>query len=196
MTRVVVWQMHYAWCDLGQWSCVDVDKGTRRATGWAVSSRSTSQIALLSSIDLHFTGLYIHNVRNEGLQLQLAIFVPSKFIVGRSQWPGKSSPAQAMASLVRIPLEVWIFVCVFCVFILRTADPPSKEPYGLWMTCVFERTTFIPTERPPLVSEVSGNYCGWRVYSRLSNRRTMNRIKKLRKRPRPNKRAVEPLKVK
>jgi hypothetical protein len=55
----------------------------------------------------------------------------------RSQWPRglrhePSSPAQTLGSWVRIPLEAWISVCVYSVFVLSLrADPPSKESYRL-----------------------------------------------------------------
>jgi hypothetical protein len=49
------------------------------------------------------------------------------------------SPAQTLGSWVRIPLEAWMSVCVYSVFILpcvqvaalRLTDPPSKESYRL-----------------------------------------------------------------
>jgi hypothetical protein len=62
----------------------------------------------------------------------------------RSQWPRGlrhelSSPPQTLGSCVRIPLEAWMSVCVYSVFVLscvqvvnlRRADPPSKESYRL-----------------------------------------------------------------
>jgi hypothetical protein len=62
----------------------------------------------------------------------------------RSQWPHRlrhelSLPSQSPGSWVRIPLEVWMSVCVYSVFLLscmqvaalRRADPPSKESYRL-----------------------------------------------------------------
>jgi hypothetical protein len=47
--------------------------------------------------------------------------------------------ARSEASWVQIPLEAWISVCVYSVFVLfcvyvaalRQADPPSKESYSL-----------------------------------------------------------------
>jgi hypothetical protein len=50
-----------------------------------------------------------------------------------------SSLAQTLGSCVRIPLEAWMFVSLFSVFVLscvqvadlRQADPPSKEFYRL-----------------------------------------------------------------
>jgi hypothetical protein len=61
-----------------------------------------------------------------------------------SQWPRGlrhelSSLARTLGSSVRIPLEPWIFVLVYSVFVLscvyvaalRWADPPSKESYRL-----------------------------------------------------------------
>jgi hypothetical protein len=57
-----------------------------------------------------------------------------------------------------------LFVLFFVqVVALRRADPPSKESYRLcikrapWLL-VRKRT--IPTEWPPLVGEVSANFCG------------------------------------
>jgi hypothetical protein len=63
---------------------------------------------------------------------------------GRSQWPCSlthelSSPARALGSWVRIPLEAWMSVCVYRVIVLscvqvaalRRTDPPSKESYQL-----------------------------------------------------------------
>jgi hypothetical protein len=43
--------------------------------------------------------------------------------VGRSQWPRGlghelSSPARTLGSRVHIPLEAWILVCVYSVFVL------------------------------------------------------------------------------
>jgi hypothetical protein len=62
----------------------------------------------------------------------------------RSQWPRGvrhelSSLARTLGSLVRIPLETWMSVCVYSVFVLscvqvaalRWADPPSKVSYRL-----------------------------------------------------------------
>jgi hypothetical protein len=61
-----------------------------------------------------------------------------------SQWPRclrheLSSPARTLGSWVRIPLEAWMSVCVYSVFVLsfvqvaalRRADPPSKKSYRL-----------------------------------------------------------------
>jgi hypothetical protein len=53
----------------------------------------------------------------------------------RSQWP----PAQTLGSWSRIPLEAWMSVCVYSVFVLfcvqvaasRRADFPSLESYRL-----------------------------------------------------------------
>jgi hypothetical protein len=50
-----------------------------------------------------------------------------------------SSPAWTLGSWVRIPLEAWMSVCAFILFVLscvqvtalRRADPPSKESYRL-----------------------------------------------------------------
>jgi hypothetical protein len=66
----------------------------------------------------------------------------------RSQWPcglghEMSSPARTLGSWVWIPLETWMFVCVYSVFVsscvqvaaLRWADPPSKESYRLFHGC-------------------------------------------------------------
>jgi hypothetical protein len=62
----------------------------------------------------------------------------------RAQWPRGlrhelSSPAQTLGSWVRIPLEAWMPVCFYCVFVvscmqvaaLHQADPPSEESYRL-----------------------------------------------------------------
>jgi hypothetical protein len=62
----------------------------------------------------------------------------------RSQWPRGlrhelSSLARTLGSLDRIPLEIWIFICVYSVFMLscvrvsalQRAHPPSKESYLL-----------------------------------------------------------------
>jgi hypothetical protein len=60
-----------------------------------------------------------------------------------------SSPARTLRSWVRIPLETWMSVCVYPVFVLfcvqvaalQRADPPSKESYRLciglrnWKSC-------------------------------------------------------------
>jgi hypothetical protein len=45
------------------------------------------------------------------------------FYHGQSQWPRgqkheMSSPAQTLGSWIRIPLEAWMFVCVYSVFVL------------------------------------------------------------------------------
>jgi hypothetical protein len=71
-------------------------------------------------------------------------FRPIGYNRGRSQWPHSirhelSSPAQTLGSWFRIPLEAWMSVCVYSVFVLscvqvaalRWADPPSKESYRL-----------------------------------------------------------------
>jgi hypothetical protein len=50
-----------------------------------------------------------------------------------------SSLAQKLGSWVLIPLEAWMSMCVYSVFVLscvqvaafRRADPPSKESYRL-----------------------------------------------------------------
>jgi hypothetical protein len=50
-----------------------------------------------------------------------------------------SSPAQTMGLWARIPLEAWMSVCVYSVFVpscvqvvaLQLTDPPSKESYRL-----------------------------------------------------------------
>jgi hypothetical protein len=60
------------------------------------------------------------------------------------QWPRglrhePSSPGRTLGSWVRIPLEAWMSVCVYSVFVLffvlvaalRLTDPPSKESYRL-----------------------------------------------------------------
>jgi hypothetical protein len=57
----------------------------------------------------------------------------------RSQWPRglrhePTSSARTLGSWVRIPLEEWMFVCVYSVCVVmcvRRADPPSKESYRL-----------------------------------------------------------------
>jgi hypothetical protein len=62
----------------------------------------------------------------------------------RLQWPRVlrhelSSPAQTLGSWVRIPLEAWMSVCVYSVFVLscvqvaalRRAELPSQESYRL-----------------------------------------------------------------
>jgi hypothetical protein len=62
----------------------------------------------------------------------------------RSQWPRglrheMSSSGQTLGASIRIPLEAWMFICVYSVFVLssvqvaalRRSDPPSKESYRL-----------------------------------------------------------------
>jgi hypothetical protein len=62
----------------------------------------------------------------------------------RSQWPRglrhePSPPARTLGSWIQIPLEAWMFVCVYSMFVLfcvwvatlRRANPPSKESYRL-----------------------------------------------------------------
>jgi hypothetical protein len=69
---------------------------------------------------------------------------PATESISRSQWPRRlrhelSSPVQTLGSLVRIPLEAWVSMCVNSVFVLscvqvaalRRTDPPSKESYWL-----------------------------------------------------------------
>jgi hypothetical protein len=64
--------------------------------------------------------------------------------MSRSQWSHGlrhelSSAARTLGSWVRIPLEAWMSVCIYSVFVLfcmwvaalRQADPPSKESYKL-----------------------------------------------------------------
>jgi hypothetical protein len=68
------------------------------------------------------------------------------YLVGQSlsEWPrglrhGISSLARAVGSWARIPLEAWMFVCVYSVFVLscmlvaalRKSDHPSKKSYRL-----------------------------------------------------------------
>jgi hypothetical protein len=66
----------------------------------------------------------------------------------QSQWPSclrLSLLAQTLGSWVRIPLEVWMLVCVYSVFVLfcvqvaalRRTDPPSKESYRLYIGFFF-----------------------------------------------------------
>jgi hypothetical protein len=63
----------------------------------------------------------------------------------RSQWSHglshePSSSARTLGSWVPVPLEAWMSVCVYSVFVLfcvqvatlRRADPPSKESYRLY----------------------------------------------------------------
>jgi hypothetical protein len=50
-------------------------------------------------------------------------FLSICFLVGQSQWPRglkhkPSSPVRTVGSLVRIPLEAWMFVCFYSVFVL------------------------------------------------------------------------------
>jgi hypothetical protein len=62
----------------------------------------------------------------------------------QSQWPrrlshGLCSRAQTLGSWVRIPLEAWMSVCIYSVFVrscvkvaaLRRAGPPSEDSYRL-----------------------------------------------------------------
>jgi hypothetical protein len=62
----------------------------------------------------------------------------------RSQWPHGlrhelSSPAWTLGSWVQNPLEAWMCVCIYSVFVLfcvqisavQRTDPPSKESYRL-----------------------------------------------------------------
>jgi hypothetical protein len=71
-------------------------------------------------------------------------FFLSSCIQCRSQWPRGlrhelSSPVQTLGSWVRIPLETWMSLCVYSVFVLscvqvaalRRADRPCKESYRL-----------------------------------------------------------------
>jgi hypothetical protein len=66
--------------------------------------------------------------------------VSSIVVYGRSQWPRGvrhqlSSLARTLGSWVRIPLEAWMSVCVYSVFVLgsglRRADHSSKESYRM-----------------------------------------------------------------
>jgi hypothetical protein len=50
-------------------------------------------------------------------------FEALKYLIGQSQWPRglrheKSSPAGTLGSLVRIPLEALMSVCICSVFVL------------------------------------------------------------------------------
>jgi hypothetical protein len=69
---------------------------------------------------------------------------------GRSQWPRGLrrelfSPSQTLGSWVRIPLEAWIFACVYSLFVLscvqvaalRRADPRPRSPTN----CVYDQET-------------------------------------------------------
>jgi hypothetical protein len=62
----------------------------------------------------------------------------------RSQWPRVlrhelSSLARTLGPWVRIPLDAWMSVCIYFMFVppcvqvaaLRRADPPTKESYRL-----------------------------------------------------------------
>jgi hypothetical protein len=78
------------------------------------------------------------------LQLRALINYSCRDTEGRSQWQHglrheHSSPARILGSWIRIPLEAWMSVCVYSVFVLlcvevealRQADSPSKESYRL-----------------------------------------------------------------
>jgi hypothetical protein len=67
-----------------------------------------------------------------------------------SQWPRDLrhelfSPARTLESSVRIPLEAWMSMCIYCVFVLscvrvaalQRAYPPSKESYD----CIKDKET-------------------------------------------------------
>jgi hypothetical protein len=69
-----------------------------------------------------------------------------KLRMNRSQWPRSlrhepSSPDRILGSWVRIPLEEWMSVCIYSVFVLlcvqvealRRADPLSEESWRLCM---------------------------------------------------------------
>jgi hypothetical protein len=74
------------------------------------------------------------------VKMKIKRIISSKLVIGRSQWPPPprhelSSPARTLGSWVQIPLEAWMSVCVYSMFVLscvqiaalRRADPPSKE---------------------------------------------------------------------
>jgi hypothetical protein len=76
--------------------------------------------------------------------IRVGISYPYIYVACRSQWlrvlrHELSSPARTLGSWVRAPLQAWMFVCVYSVFVLscehvmvfRRADPLSKESYRL-----------------------------------------------------------------
>jgi hypothetical protein len=78
------------------------------------------------------------------IRLLLYLFNDTDSSECRSQWQRGlrhelSPPAQTLGSWVRIPLEAWMSVCIYSVFVLsyaqvaalRWADPPLKESYRL-----------------------------------------------------------------
>jgi hypothetical protein len=80
-------------------------------------------------------------------------------ILRRLEWPRSlrhelSSSAQTLGSWVRIPLEAWMSVCVYSVFILsgvqvaalRRADPPCEESYRLYKKMKKMKSGQGPTE--------------------------------------------------
>jgi hypothetical protein len=101
---------------------------------WSVTVATRAILSLY----LEYMEIYLH-----GPQRFLDIIVHNdKF--SRSQWRRglrheQSSPAQTLGSWVRIPLEAWMSVCFYFVFVLfclyvatlRRADSPSKESYRL-----------------------------------------------------------------
>jgi hypothetical protein len=83
----------------------------------------------------------------------------------RSQWPRGlsyelSSPAQTLGSCVRIPLEAWMSVFLYSVFVLscwqvaalRRADPPSKESYRLCRRSINWKKVKLPRPNTGLYS--------------------------------------------
>jgi hypothetical protein len=69
-------------------------------------------------------------------------FYYCKYGLSRSQWPRclrhePSSPDRTLGSWVRIPLNAWMSVCIYFIFMLfcvltaalQQADPPSEESY-------------------------------------------------------------------
>jgi hypothetical protein len=86
----------------------------------------------------HLRGLYVPFKVNMPNTISKAGQISCLQISARSK-ALTSLPVQTLRSWVRMPLETWISVCIFSVFVLscvyvaalRLADPPSKESYRL-----------------------------------------------------------------
>jgi hypothetical protein len=99
-------------------------------------------LAPLSSMNRKFQGSWFSGLNEFELS---GIILSERMIQCRSQWPRclrheLSSPAQTLGSWFPIPLEIWMSMCVYSVFVLFCvqvaalwrADLPSKDSCRLY----------------------------------------------------------------
>jgi hypothetical protein len=94
---------------------------------------------IFASRDEEVTGSWRKMRKDEFYNFQVTIRQTCRSQCPRGLRHELSSPAQTLGSWVRIPLEAWMSVCIYSVFVmscvqvvaLLLSDPPSKESYWL-----------------------------------------------------------------